>query len=283
MGTSSSNGGSRDGLLPSWLDTPTPPPGGGSPGAPPGAPPGSPPDGTPTPPPAQPAPPAQGAARSFQSARTSFSTFAGGGGQGRLARGLGSYVGAVGGAGGATRRMGSSRRAAANLIGLARDFQSSGAATALAKFNLQGLAGRPAHEVFGRLIDELCPAGGNVDEAVAREGMLDAIEELAQANLLFEDLTPEQLEIFVADFITGTIEARVLNDIGTRAIELPTDIAAVENIQQQLHDAISGCVREAISGEIAGGGTLSNTDIQQLVDALYAASFALVEALAEEA
>lgn len=179
--------------------------------------------------------------------------------------------------------MGSSRRAAANLIGLARTFQSGGPVAALAPYKLQGLAGQPAHEVFSRLIDELCPVGGNVDEAIAREGMLSAIEELAQENLRFEDLTPEQLEVFVANVLTGTIEARILNDIGTKAIQLPTDITAVESIQQQLHDAISGCVRTAVSGEIAGGGSLTNTAIRDLVDSIYEASWNLVAALAEEA
>lgn len=188
----------------------------------------------------------------------------------------------MGGSGGATRRMGSSRSTAASVIGVARNFQAGGAAAALAPFNLQAFAGRPAHEVFERLIDQLCPAGGNVDEAIAREGLLFAIEELAAANLNFEDLTPEQLESFVADYLTATIEARVLNDIGTRAIELPADVSRVEHIEQQLHDAISGCVREAIQGEIAGGGSLTDPQIQQLVDTLYSASFDLVQAMAEE-
>lgn len=193
------------------------------------------------------------------------------------------YIGAVGGSGGATRRMGASRGTAASVIGLVRDIQAAGPAAVLARFNLQALAGRPAQEVFARLIDELCPVGGNIDEAIARMGMLDAIEELAQANLRFEDMTPEQLELFVADFITGTIEARVLNDIGTRSIELPTDVAAVNNIQQQLHDAISGCVRQAISGQVAGAARLSNAEVQRLVDELYSSSFDLLAALAEAA
>jgi len=281
MGTSSPYGGPKDGLLPDWLNQPTPPPSGPE-GSPPGGADGSGPDSPPATPP-QGAPVPLPAGGSLRGPRTAFSGFAGGGSRSRLDSGLGGYVGAVGGSRGAARRMGSSRGSAANVLGLIRDFRSVGPAGALARFNLQALAGRPADEVFTRLLDQLCPVGGNVDEAIARQGMLEAIDKLAEANLTFEQLTPEQLEEFVSDFVTATIEARVLNDIGVRGIALPEDVDAVDNIQGQLHDAISGCVREALAGQVEGVDGMKDTDIAQLVDRLYEASFDLVAALAEVA
>lgn len=284
MGTSSPYGGPKDGLLPDWLNQPTPPPSAPE-GPPPAAPDGSGPDSPPAPSPqGPPVPlPALPAGGSLRGPRTAFSGFAGGRSRSRLDSGLGGYVGAVSGARGAARRMGSSRGSAANVLGLIRDFRSVGPAGALARFNLQALAGRPADEVFTRLLDQLCPVGGTVDEAIARLGMLEAIDKLAEANLTFEQLTPEQLEEFVSDFVTATIEARVLNDIGVRGIALPEDVDAVDNIQGQLHDAISGCVREALAGQTEGVDGMKDTDIAQLVDRLYEASFDLVAALAEAA
>jgi hypothetical protein len=113
--------------------------------------------------------------------------------------------------------------------------------------------------------------------------MLEAIDKLADANLTFEELTPEQLEEFVADFITATIEARVLNDIGVKGIKLPEDVDAIDNLQGQLHDAIAGCVREALADHVDGVDGMTDTDIAQLADRLYEASFDLVAALAEAA
>jgi hypothetical protein len=112
--------------------------------------------------------------------------------------------------------------------------------------------------------------------------MLETIDKLAEANVgAFEELTPEQLEEFIADFISNTIEARVLNDIGKRGITLPDDVAAVDDIQGQLHDAISGCVRGALAGKLTGLANLGDPDIARLVDRLYEGSFDLIAVLAE--
>ena len=111
--------------------------------------------------------------------------------------------------------------------------------------------------------------------------MLEAIEKLADANLTFEELTPEQLEEFVADFITATIQARVVNDIGVKGIQLPEDVDAIDNLEGQLHDAISGCVRGALGDQVGGVDGMTDTDIAQLADRLYEMSFELVAALAE--
>ena len=122
-----------------------------------------------------------------------------------------------------------------------------------------------------------------MDEAIARTGMLEAIDTLAQANVPFDQLTPDQLEEFIADFIGNTIEARVLNDIGSRGIKLPDDVAAVDNIQDQLHDAISGCVRGALAGKLNGIGQLTDREIVRTVEQLYEGAFDLMAALAEAA
>src|SRR5437867_1386940 len=116
MGTSNPYGGPKDGLVPSWLDKPTPPPSGPAPASvPPGTPAPSP--QPPQPQPAPPALPSAGKAGSLRAARTSFTRFAGSGSRTKLDCGLSSYVRGVGGSGGATRRMGSSRGTAARIAG----------------------------------------------------------------------------------------------------------------------------------------------------------------------
>lgn len=272
MGTSTRYGGPANGLLPSWLDNPT---------APPPAAPATAPDGAADPAPVPPTAPMRGGL--LNAPRSAFTSFARTGSSDRLRRGLSGYVNGVGGAGGATRRMGSSRNTASALFGIASALRGPGGpAAALAPYGLANLSGRPAVEVFERLMDAMCPPGGNVDEAIARAGMLQAIEMLAEADVgIFEDLTPEQMQEFVAEFITGAIEARVMNDVGTRAIELPDDISAVENIQSQLHDAIAGCVRETIANTAGGIAGMSATQIARLTDSVYHGAFELLSAMAE--
>src|SRR6185312_15882948 len=162
MGTSTSFGGSRTALIPSWIDDPVP---GAAPL--PGAAPTMP--GAPTPPgpqaaPAAPAPvtaPNMTGSSELRGPRTSFSHFAGTGSRSSLHRAISNYVRqATGGAGRAGRRMGASRASAAGLLGLVRDVQSQGAAQALDRFNLSALAGQPATTVFLSLLEFICPPGG---------------------------------------------------------------------------------------------------------------------------
>lgn len=281
MGTSTSYGGPRLGLVPTWLAGPTPNP------VPPSAPPTAPgPGGPPVPPPQQkpqPTPQSPNIGGSLSGARNAFSRFAGSGSRSALERGLSHYVrSGTGGAGRATQRMGSSRGTAAKLIGVVRDFQRVGPAGALNLYALQGLAGRPAEEVFTRLLDAICPMGGTIDEAIARAGILEAIDQLAQAGVgNFDQLTSAQLEDFVANFISNTIEGRILNDIGSRGISLPDDVAAVDNIQSQLHDVISGCVRDAMVGKLTGVAKMSDQAVAAVADRIYEAAFDFVAALVD--
>src|SRR3546814_16999711 len=99
-----------------------------------------------------------------------------------IRRGAGQYVSASGGGRGAARRMPSSRAAASGIAGLARNFATQGPAEALRPFNLEGLAGAPAVDVFVALTDALCPTGGTIDEAFSLGAMPENIWALAGAG-----------------------------------------------------------------------------------------------------
>ncbi|MCR5881240.1 Qat anti-phage system associated protein QatB [Phenylobacterium sp. J367] len=123
-------------------------------------------------------------AGSFRSARIAFNQFARTGNRDALARGVSRYVrDGVGGSGRAARRMGEARAAAGRLLGVVRDVARDGAAEALRRVDLAGLAGRPAEDVLLSLLEVICPPGGSLDEAIARQGMLEAIDSLAEEGL----------------------------------------------------------------------------------------------------
>jgi hypothetical protein len=170
--------------------------------------------------------------------------------------------------------MGASRPVARNLMGIARDSQTIGAAQALQRFNLGPIAGQPAANVFLSLMEVMCPPGGSISEAISRQAMLSAIEHLAEAGATnFDALTPAQWEEFVLDFIGCSIEEKIVTEIGTHLIDLPESIAELDALEHHLHDFISGCVREALVDRLPNLSGLSDADISATVETVYEAAF----------
>lgn len=299
MGMSKGYGGPRTGLVPSWVDDP-----GGDAAlasAPASAPdalvpaptlplPDSlgtsrPPNAPDTAPTLAPAFPDTAGAGSLAGARKSFSRFATTGSGRALGRAVSRYVRrGIGGGRRAARRMGAARAAGARLLSIVRDVERVGAAEALRHLNLAGLAGRQAADVFLVLTEVVCPPGGSVDEAIARQGMLEALAVFADAGFgAFDTLTPDQLQEFFLEFVIRTIEGRILADLGTRSITLPTDVAAVERAQQQLYDFVAGCTRGELATRLEKVQQLNDQEIERVVEDVYEAGFELLAAAGEAA
>jgi hypothetical protein len=280
MGTSKGFGGPASGLVPSWADDPA---SGASPVGPPagsdGVPPASPPAA-----PVQPAPPAQ-AARPLTQARARFTRFSKTGSSSALGGALRRHVDSVGGAAAAARRMGASRVAASNLLGVVRDAQRIGVSEALRSRGLQQLIGLPAEQVYLGLLDTICLPGGPVDEGISRQALLDAIEDQADAGVVnFDDLTPDQLKEFFLDYVIRSIEGKVISDIAAKGISVPENAERVLELEGQLKDFIAGATRSHI-GELLEGPLTAFTDpqINEKVSQIYEAAFSFVEQAGEEA
>lgn len=298
MGTSSPYGGPGGGtpLVPSWL-------GGGPGGAPPSDPPpgekppqpgndgGIPPDRNPPAPPSpqQPAdrtPPPPANAGRFRAARSNFSRYARSGGNDRasLGRAVKGYVSkAAGGARTAAQRMGSSRSSSAALVGFLNDVRANGPRAALRVLNLENLAGRPIDEIFLGLADYVCPNVGTVDEAIARDAFIETIADLAGAGITTLDgLTVDQIQTFFEIYATNAIEARICNDIGTKAVTFPTDVQAAQRVQAQLQDFIRRGVSDALTQARTDLEALTPERVLDFVDDVYKSAFEILEAMGEE-
>ncbi|MEL6323802.1 MAG: Qat anti-phage system associated protein QatB, partial [Pseudomonadota bacterium] len=251
MGTSNSYGGPSSGLVPDWVDGVNAGMGGDAGQDSPDAPApgeigleGQGTDDGPTGPGLGPLPATGG----FAYPRGQFTRFTNGGGNKSLGRALRGYVRGVGGGGGATRRMPGSTRVASGVAGLASAVATEGAEAALARFDLQGLAGRPATEVLEAVADAICPDGGTIDEAIARDSMLEAIADLAEQDPgAFNDLTTEQLNDFLCDVIARSIVTKVLNEIGTNALHGSASDADFREAEQITRDYTQGRVRDALA------------------------------------
>lgn len=280
MGTSGSFGGSKTGLVPSWIDDP--------PAMPVAAPEGGEsPDGSgdsdgevssTTYPPLQPA----SAGAGLGNARGSLTRGARTSDGRAIRRGAGRYVAASGGGRGASRRMSNSRATAGGLASLARTFATQGPAEALRPFNLDGLAGAPAVDVFVALTDALCPPGGTIDEAVARDAMLETIAAMAAEGVgNFDDMTPADLQEFFIGVVSRSIEGKILNEVGTNSIRVSPDLTSVERVQRMLHEFVEGCVRDRFSSFGSNLADVTGQQIDDFVFDLYEAAFNLMQAMGD--
>lgn len=285
MGTSTAYGGPGGGtpLVPSWL-------GGDDGGVPPAAPP---PDGTlngdgatqPPVPPTRPAIPVAADPGRFSGARNSFTRFAGSGGGdlANLGRAVSRYVStSSGGARQAAQRMGASRGAGARLLGFLADVQARGVREALRSLDLESLAGRPIAEIFVGLADYICPGAGTVDEGIAREAYVETIIELTTEGLTdLSTFTPDQMQTVFELYATHAIEARICNDIGTKAVTMPADAQAAHRVEAQLRDFIRGGVSDALSKAREATPNLTPERIQSFVDTVYESAFAILQSLGD--
>ncbi len=289
MGTSSGFGGQSGNspLVPSFI---------GDEGAPPASAPDGPlPDGTPpdgTPPPGQPPAPPQrppippiGDPARFSAARNNFSRFAGSGGRDRasLGRAVSHYVGSsTGGARGAAARMGSARGAGSRLVSFLSDAATRGTAEALRALNLGALAGRPIEEIFLGLSDYVCPDGGSVDEGIARDAFIETIADLAGAGITdLDTLTEDQLQTVFELYATNAIEARLCNDIGTKAVILPSDSREASRVQAQLHDFIQRGVADALTAARAAVAALTPDRVLGFVGRIYEQAFGILQIMGD--
>lgn len=287
MGTSNTYPGPGDKtpLVPSWLGS-----GGPAPPPPTPSPPPPVPNNQPVPmptPPVLPPIPIAAAAHRFLTARNNFSRYASSDGTNRksLGRAMSNYVSrAAGGSHTAAQRMGASRTAGANLLNFLSGAAANGPREALRSLNLQSLAGRPIEDVFLGLMDYVCEGqdGGTLDEGIAREAFIETITDLAENGITdLDTLTPEQMQTIFELYAAHAIEARLCNDIGTKAITLPSDPTQAATVQEQLLDFIRGSVADALVTAQINMQTLTPERVLGIVTDVYERAFGVLQSMGE--
>ena len=286
MGTSGMFGGPRSGLVPSWVDEPASSPvalpddaGGGTQDG------GTDGDGgvvpTPAAPPSYPPIPTVPANSGLGVARGNLTRGARASDAGVIQRGAGKYVSACGGGRTAAHRMPKSRAVAGHVARFAHSFANQGPTATLRLYNLDSMAGKPAEDVFVALTDMLCP-GRTIDEAIARDAMLETVADLAAAGVgSFDKLSAENLHEFFIGVVSRSIKGKILNEVGKGTVLIPADIAGVERIQNILHDFIERCVRDKFEAHETDLGDLDGNVIDRFVDDLYAETLNLMKVLGE--
>ncbi|MBN1882824.1 MAG: hypothetical protein JW885_11670 [Deltaproteobacteria bacterium] len=147
----------------------------------------------------------------------------------------------------AAKRMNVSNVTALELLQTLQNIRNTGTETTLQQLNLDYLIGQTHEAIIVGLIDFFAPPGGLIDEAIARQSLIDAtIELIEQGFENLEELNESQLREYTINFIAKTIERRLIVDIALRIIELPRTLSDYKTIEEILHSHIRGCVDLAI-------------------------------------
>ena len=180
--------------------------------------------------------------------------------------------------------MRSSQMAARGVANLARVFAEQGPEEALRTFDLAALAGGPAEDVFVALTDVLCPPGSTIEQAVARDAMIETVAAFAMEGVgSFDGLTAGQLEEFFIGVVSRSIEGKILNEVGTSTVHIPESVERVELAQQMLHEFIEGCVRDEFDELDGNLAELEGDRVEEFVSDLYEAAIGMVRVIGEGA
>ncbi len=180
--------------------------------------------------------------------------------------------------------MGVPRHTAANLLGFAQAAAQSGTDEALKKIGLERFVDKPVEEVCAELIDALCAHdGGSIDEGIARASLAEAFAEMtAGHDDNHKKLTTADLNELVINFVAQSIRHRILNDIGTKAISLPNNIADIETLQQEVYDLIKGSVRDAVGTRLGKLGNFTPTQLDAEAGKIYELALEVIVSRTEE-
>lgn len=272
MGTSSQFGGTTVGLVPSWLEDPTPAPADSANGK------------ETTQEPLKNTTEAPNIIRpsAFADAKNNYTRYLGSGNRRSMRRALQHYGKATGGTGGATRRMGTSRSTAGGLAHFIGALGTSGTQQALREFNLSDYAGQSAGDVLFALSEVICPPGGTIDEGIARDAMHESIAELINSGITDLDAMNEaQRQELLINYFTHSIQGRIINDIGHGTVKMPSSNEEVERLEKSLAQFTKGLVRVAVERHFEEKPAFNEHEMAHMVDNIYQESFALLTGLAE--
>lgn len=213
----------------------------------------------------------------FTSPRSDFTRYINSGGNktDRLHKAISSYVRkSAGGSQNATLRLGSARKSTAKLVSIMSGFAGGNISATAYRFNLGDIIGKPAKEVFLRIMDFVCPDGGRTDEGIARSAYIDALSTIPDLeNKQIESLSPSEFLAFTEIYMADVVQQKLLNDIANKIFSLPDNISTIENIENQMKEFIQNAISDAISRLNVDICNISQQQAQGVVDSVYNTAF----------
>ena len=134
-----------------------------------------------------------------------------------------------------------------------------------------------------RLVDAFCPDGGPVDDSIARQAFQETVLDWVEKDLpAVDELNAADWKEFLADFISRSIENKIMANIGKNGISVPADARQALAAQRELHSVIRGCVDSGFRERREGFSGMSDSAISDLMGDVYERAWGYVEELGGE-
>lgn len=221
----------------------------------------------------------------FRGPRTSFTYFINSGGRytNSARNGISNYISrSLGGSSKATQRLGSARGSTARLHSVLNVLSSGGGIQEIARqLSIDNLEGLHAKQFFLKIAEFICPDGGPNDEGMVRSSYFEVISDPNLATKTTEQLSAEECESVLKNFMSRIIMEHILNDIGNRIIVLPDDIDTVSHIEDTVRQIIKQDVSDAFVEVHSSNNRVTNDVAQSITDRIYQRTYELLEGLGE--
>jgi len=220
----------------------------------------------------------------LDNARRAFTDYAGTRERSSLRRSFSHYVrDGLGGTRTAATRMGRSSAAANSVALFLRDVQTRGIERVLRELRLDELVGQSAQDVFAGVIDAICPNVESIDDALAREALLDTVLELNEMGIAdIAALNEMQMRDFFQRFICNAILRRFLADVSARGNGKAASDFSYQTLDRDIRDFIGGAVEVRIGQELDRGGPLDPRFTAESVQTIFEAAWSILEAMDRE-
>lgn len=211
--------------------------------------------------------------RRFANTRRTLGKYADSGSRDQLRRGVGRYVGGLGGPQVAARRFG---KTASTAKALYAALGGASSAKDAERFELDRalIAGRGARRIIDAIIELVCPPDGSQDADASRDSINDALSELLRrfpgADLF--DLSEEQRLYVIEIFISRDVYRRFYLDVGNaiknKAKSAPLAVKRLRQVLEYIRETVAAAFRNVLNArERIRSSTLARIVTTSLRDA----------------
>lgn len=221
----------------------------------------------------------------WRAAKLSFGkAVSGSGGRGAFAKAGRKYVGALGGARRATRASRAGRASTARLGQFLSSVGSRGLNETLERLGLSSFVGKNAETVFTAISNALAPAGASREEAIARDAVHEALENLYERSILADgDLT--KLDQMGTQEITQALETAVSSYIFRRwlgELEIVIEKKAMSakeavRLERDMRAYINECVQLDMQRVDMFNMDWNSTSGQQFIEKIFTEAYRILE------
>ncbi len=172
----------------------------------------------------------------------------GGGRDDEVARAaLGAFVAALGGASRAAESAAGGIKAASGLGEFLADVNRDGLDATLNQYGLSDLIGGERLDVLNEIAGRVAGAGDSMEEAVARDAILDVLGEIYSDARTFEemealDIDADAIRDLLATYLAYYIYKRVLQELGDRIADNAGSPEEAARLERQIRDQIRDLV-----------------------------------------